>query len=131
MMKGELIRIMDKGTPCTKGALTIDGEYVCRTLELPWRENQRNISCIPAGTYTCRRVISPRFSETFEITGVLGRDHILFHSGNKTRDTEGCVLVGKTMNSNVCYVSDSRVTRAVFMKALKGVDEFELTVLEV
>lgn len=130
MVKGELIRIIDKDTSCTKGALTIDGEYVCRTLELPWKENQRNVSCIPVGTYVCRRALSPRFNETFEITGVRGRDHILFHSGNKTRDTEGCVLVGKTMSSKVCYVNDSRVTRAIFMSTLKGVEEFELTIVE-
>ena len=26
------------------------------TLELPWKDNQRNISCIPAGYYFCNRV---------------------------------------------------------------------------
>lgn len=129
MVKAELIRISSDDV-CTKGALTVNGEYVCRTLELPWRGNEPWVSCIPTGVYTCKRTRSPRFNETFEIQGVPGRTHILFHSGNKVRDTEGCVLVGKTMDSNVCYVNDSRVTRAVFMSTLVGVDEFELSVVE-
>ena len=64
------------------------------TLENPWLDNAPNISCIPVGSYVCKRVISPKYGETFEITGVDGRTHILFHEGNYPSNTMGCVLLG-------------------------------------
>lgn len=33
------------------GTLSIDGERICVTCEQPWRNNQKGISCIPAGDY--------------------------------------------------------------------------------
>ena len=30
-----------------------DSSVVCQTLELPWLDNDPNVSCIPAGTYQC------------------------------------------------------------------------------
>lgn len=83
------------GTPqAVFGALIEDGIPFVVTLEEPWLNNQRGASCIPVGAYVCRRVISPKFGDTFEVTNVPGRSHILFHKGNTTDDTEGCILVG-------------------------------------
>ncbi len=42
------------------GVILINNIPLVLTLELPWRDNQRNISCIPAGSYTCRQRISNR-----------------------------------------------------------------------
>ena len=67
----------------------------CVTLERPWLENRRNVSCIPSGTYTCERTLSPKFGETFKVLNVPGRSHILFHKGNLSDDTHGCILVGE------------------------------------
>ena len=38
----------------TIGKLFVNGEYFCYTLELPYRDNQRRISCIPSGKYKVR-----------------------------------------------------------------------------
>ena len=38
----------------TIGKLFLNGETFCDTLELPWKDNQRSISCIPAGEYKVR-----------------------------------------------------------------------------
>lgn len=65
-----------------------------RTLEEEDRGNARNVSSIPLGTYVCRRVDSPGFGKTFEVTGVPGRSHILFHPLNTEEDTEGCIGIG-------------------------------------
>lgn len=59
-----------------------------------WLDNKPQKSCIPDGTYTCRRVQSPTFGNTFEVTSVPGRSAILFHAGNTEEDTKGCLLVG-------------------------------------
>ena len=80
------------------GELFINGERICDTLELPWRDNQRSISCIPAGQYKVR-FRYPRESGTRDylhllIKDVPNRDYILFHRGNSAKDSRGCVLVG-------------------------------------
>lgn len=92
--RAELIRL-EQGQDGTFGVMRLDGRVFCVTLEPPDKGNQADISCIPTGEYVCRRVESPRFGETYEITGVPGRTHILLHPGNVTDDTRGCVLLGK------------------------------------
>lgn len=65
-----------------------------KTLELPWKDNQRNISCIPKGTYKAILHRSPRFGLCLWIQDVEGRSEILIHRGNFYTDIKGCVLVG-------------------------------------
>jgi len=95
MEKMDIVRL-EKGLSGTFGVLRMDGEVFCVTLEPPDRGNLPEVSCIPAGEYDCRRVESPSFGTTFEIGGVPGRDHILFHQGNVVSDTRGCVLLGRS-----------------------------------
>lgn len=64
------------------------------TLELGWKDNQHNISCIPKGTYKVLKFDSPRFGKCLIIDDVPGRSGILIHSGNTTKDTHGCILLG-------------------------------------
>jgi hypothetical protein len=74
----------------------LSGTYpVCLTLEEEWRDNAKGISCIPEGSYLCKRTITPKHGETFEVMNVPGgRTAILFHSGNTESDTQGCILTG-------------------------------------
>lgn len=72
------------------------------TVELPWRENRSNVSCIPAGEYQCSIVRSPRFGRVFHVRDVPGRSAILIHAGNFAGDEKrgwrtnsyGCILPG-------------------------------------
>lgn len=66
----------------------------CKTLELPWKNNERNESCIPAGEYLVKKTRSITFGECFEVTNVENRSAILIHAGNYKRDTKGCILPG-------------------------------------
>tara|TARA_R100001244_G_scaffold112540_1_gene83271 strand:+ start:5 stop:472 length:468 start_codon:yes stop_codon:yes gene_type:complete len=80
----------------TFGVLTNhQGHPIILTLENPWKDNIPYDSCIPIGTYTIKRHLSPKFGETFLITDVPSRSHILFHCGNQHTDTYGCVLTGE------------------------------------
>lgn len=63
---------------------------VCVTIELPWRDNLPEVSCIPTLSTICKRVNSPRHGDTFEII-VPGRTHILFHGANTISDLLGCI----------------------------------------
>ena len=47
----------------TIGELFVNGERFCDTLELPYRDNQRSVSCIPIGEYSVR-LRYPRESAT-------------------------------------------------------------------
>ena len=70
------------------------------TLELPWLENKKAISCIPTGDYLMVWGWSPRFKKNFWRIGVAGRTGILIHKGNFLRDTSGCILVGLEVVTN-------------------------------
>lgn len=68
-----------------------------QTLEPPWRGNQPNISCIPAGRYRVTylaRSASGKYRRVWHIQGVPGRAGILFHQGNVPAETRGCILIG-------------------------------------
>ena len=79
----------------TFGVLSWDGQPFAVSLEDKWRHNKKFMSCIPSGTYTCKRVNSPKFGDTFQVMHVQNRTNILFHKGNTTRNTEGCILIGE------------------------------------
>ena len=79
----------------TLGNLSIDGKEICKTLELPWLENKRRVSCIPEGEYTVVKRNSPKYKNHFHILEVPNRDWILIHHGNFYTDILGCILVGE------------------------------------
>ncbi len=81
---------------CTIGVMII-GASVFWTLELPWRNNKRNNSCIPEGTYDCAympRSSSGKYRSVYHVRGVEGRSGILIHNGNLAAHTKGCILLG-------------------------------------
>lgn len=74
------------------GSLRLNGSEICKTIELPWKENASRISCIPEGTYVLRKRFSPRFQWHFEVVGVRGRSAILLHPANDAlRELKGCI----------------------------------------
>lgn len=84
---------------CTMGKLyqTYDdcvqtNSLICNTMELPWRDNQEDISCIPAGEYRIKMTNSPKYGSCYKVFGVENRTDILIHKGNTTNDTKGCIL---------------------------------------
>jgi len=133
MLQGILHRIEETEFH-TLGELFIleDGEllYKCKTLELPWRLNQKKVSCIPKGIYNVVPRQSPKYHEHFHVENVPNRDYILFHSGNFTKDTLGCILVGR---AHVDIDGDGNrdvTSSSSTMKELNAIikESFELTI---
>jgi len=130
------MRRSDQGT---EGILLFEGKY-WYSLELPWRENKPNISCIPTGLeypVTIRK--SPKFGNVYWIVEVKGRLYILFHSGNLAGDvskglltnTNGCILTGKyrgLLNGQRAVLA-SKLALWEFMNELQGAD-FKLNIIE-
>lgn len=76
----------------TIGVMLVEGKFVCFSIELPWRENERNISCIPEGDYFANWEPSKKFQHgVFRLEKVEGRDGILIHVANRTNEIRGCI----------------------------------------
>ena len=104
----------------TIGELFLNGETFCDTLELPYRDNQKSVSCIPTGEYTVR-LRTARESATRDylhllVQEVKDRSHILFHRGNSAKDTRGCILVGQTRKQD--FVGNSTLAMDLLMKEI-------------
>jgi hypothetical protein len=102
----------------TIGELFLNGERMCDTLERPYFNNLRNISCIPEGVYPVRLRL-PRESATRDyihllVQDVPDRDWILFHRGNYPYQSQGCILVG--LGSQQDAVNNSTLAMDLLIK---------------
>jgi hypothetical protein len=76
----------------TNGILLLNGIRVCYTIELPWKNNQSRVSCIPEGRYELRKRYTPRFGYHLLVENVPGREWILLHAANDgLKEIKGCI----------------------------------------
>lgn|SRR3990167_7451294 len=101
-------------------------DFSCDTLELPWKNNEKQVSCIPQGFYHVEKRKSAKFGEHFLIKDVPNRDFILIHSGNFAAgdkvDIKGCIMVGSdyqdiNTDGNLDIIN-SKITLRAMLKAL-------------
>lgn len=97
-MELELHRVYhEKG--CS-GVIWYYGQKVCESIELPWKNNERGISCIPEGRYQLNTRIHPQKGKQLELRSVPGRSGILIHAANDAlKELRGCI-------APVCKVSE-------------------------
>ena len=136
MITVTLTRLNDD-TKQTLGVLSftkLNGQlYVCKTLELPWKNNTASKSCIPLGTYPCKYTQSARMTVkkgqpvfTYEVLNVRGRAGIRIHSANYFHDLLGCIALGDA-NADIdgdgeTDILHSAVTIAAFEQLLNHQD---------
>lgn len=77
----------------THGYLMLDWKHLCFTLEEPWKDNKKFVSCVPPEVYRCKHHDMVK-KDVWRLLDVPGRTGILIHAGNDLEDTEGCILVG-------------------------------------
>ena len=109
----------------TFGRLSAAGN-VWHTVERPWADNAKNVSCIPEGVYTFRRDFYHRGGyEAFEIENVPGRSEIKIHIGNTIKDVSGCIAIGINLGwvNGFWAVTHSKAGFHVFMYAMRGIEK--------
>ncbi len=85
---------------CTLGRMTIDGLHENFTLEDAVRSGPKvpGQTAIPAGRYAVDITFSQRFQRMLPILrDVPGFTGIRIHAGNRSTETEGCLLVGQSV----------------------------------
>jgi hypothetical protein len=104
----------------------------CKTIELPWKNNRKNVSCVPKGMYVVSPYSSKKFPNVYELQDVPGRDYILIHVGNYNKDSNGCILVGDSHadinNDGLKDVTNSRVTLNKLRDFIKD-EEFDIIIV--
>ena len=76
----------------TNGKLEYEGKFICYTIELPWKQNETKVSCIPEGEYFIEKRYSKKFQWHLEVLDVKNRSLILFHPANNAlQELKGCV----------------------------------------
>jgi hypothetical protein len=131
MLELTLTRTHERST-VTLGILKLPDESILYTLELPWKDNKHDVSCIPKGSYVCRLTPTKNHGMTYAVTGVPNRVGVLIHPGNTVRDTLGCILVGLEQGaypmSSEC-VMKSRLAMSKLKKSLNYKTEFLLRII--
>lgn len=86
------------GAQGTNGTITYQGLKVCHTIELPWRNNMRRLSCIPAGRYKLVERTYTKHGVQIGIPNVLQREAILIHAANDAmKELLGCIAPVTTL----------------------------------
>lgn len=118
----------------TLGSWYNDGKLIAKTMELPWKDNANNVSCIPEGTYkVVREKTSPKHDYPhLRILNVPKRNGILVHKITYVSGLLGCVGVGSAFQDlNKDGVPDIvGSTAALELLYASLPDEFELEIKE-
>ena len=111
------------GSSATIGELYVDGEHIADTLEdrvRPEGEKVYGKTAISEGTYEVKLTYSPRFKKILpEILNVPNFSGIRIHTGNSSKDTEGCIIVGTWDGEKEDWVGNSRIAFDELMALLE------------
>ena len=137
MKKVLLQRVIDDGKT-TYGVLSVDNKPMCLSIENTWKQNKPNVSCVPAGIYTCNSLVTTKASgqtyrlnmtEMNKLTGITRFD-VDIHPGNTHADTAGCILPVRFFARihGVDGGAHSVVAFKDLMRELGGVADIELEI---
>jgi hypothetical protein len=111
------------GGSATIGELLINDKHLCDTLEdrvRPEGEKVYGKTAIPEGKYEIELTHSPRFKKILpEILNVPNFSGIRIHTGNSSKDTEGCIIVGTWDGEKEDWVGSSKIAFDKLMSLLE------------
>ena len=114
----------------TFGALLTDTSDVFYSLELPWRDNAPQFSCIPTGKYILKWIDSPKHGMCYQVTNVPERSMVEVHSANFAGDAKlgkfsqllGCIALGK---STGVLATPSGISQQAVLSSKTAIAEFD------
>ncbi len=122
------------------------GDWRAPSIERPWVDNMRGVSCVPTGRYTARWLLSPKHERfLYHLIDVPDRDEIEIHPANVFEQLLGCLALGRAVEVfragslpgglptwDMTGVTDSVVTlaefEALFRDAAGVQQDFYLTI---
>lgn len=109
----------------TNGILSDGEQLVCSTIELPWKDNQRRISCIPEGKYELEKRYTAKRGWHLKVKNVIGRSQILFHPANNAlKELKGCIAPVMELTGpgkgNYSRSANEKLKKLVFPEIDKG-----------
>jgi hypothetical protein len=89
-MELELIRTyFESGT---NGKILFQDRLMMYSIELPWKDNQTGVSCIPEGRYELVKRCNDKFNRHLQVMNVPQRSDILIHPANEAlKELKGCI----------------------------------------
>jgi len=136
MLAFTLYRHNDDGTPTFGRLEDAERKQVCLTLELGWKDNAPDVSCIPPGVYHCAmRDSAKHHGQVYGVEGVPGRSDIEIHPANLASQLLGCIALGQTVGQVTLDsgetgwgVLNSKAAVAAFVALTQG-QPFQLTIV--
>ena len=128
-----LLKRIHFGETFTVGQLYEVTEYgqspLCYVLEDKYREVEgqdvkvwkvQDKTAIPKGVYDVRITFSNRFQSKLPLLiDVPGFTGIRIHTGNSSKNTEGCLLVGMTWDGKSDWIGSSKVAMGLIMPMIE------------
>jgi len=113
----------------TLGALLVNGNFACYTLEDPYHKQKiANHTRIPGGIYDIEFFYAGKLHKLYGenypgihrgmlyIPRVPGFDGIMIHIGNTATDTSGCILLGDKANNNMLGAGNIENSRSAYIR---------------
>lgn len=93
-----------------------------------WKE--QNKTAIPKGIYSVSITFSNRFQTKLPVLAdVPGFTGIRIHSGNSSKDTEGCLLVGMTWDGKSDWIGSSKVAMGLLMPMIDRAEDCTIEIV--
>ena len=114
----------------TNGKLECEGKLICNTIELPWKNNERRVSCVPEGKYFLSKRYSKKHKWHIEVRNVAGRSGILFHPANNAmKELNGCIAPVTKISGAGLGLMSRKACKTLKTLVYKALDKNEKVVL--
>lgn len=124
---------------CCIGKLSLNGLFLCYTVERPWLSNRWSISCVPAGIYDLLPIKGHyKYGDCWYLENkALGvslnddtqRTEILIHIANFPHEVIGCIAPGLELHPTRWGVAHSRLAMEKLRKIITSEFEWSIEII--
>ena len=119
------------GTPYGVFGLLLHGPMMLYTLEPMWTGDGHEVSCIPADVYRMQLMETEEHGLAWVLMDVSHTERLIIRVGNRAQDTEGDILIGKSLGAlgNEWALKDSAEALGLFHTYMTGETEATLNII--